>query len=193
MEFTPFPKMQRLRRECIITEKIDGTNASICITEDDKFLVGSRTRWITPQNDNYGFAAWAYAHEEELRQLGKGHHFGEWWGAGIQRRYNIDHKRFSLFNTIRWHLKGQMLNTYNTSGNPKDTKQTQELPACCHLVPLLYRGVFSTCEAVEQLAYLKAVGSIAAPGFMNPEGIVIYHIRANTGFKLTIDDNEKGI
>ena len=48
--FVEFPKMPRLSREIIITEKIDGTNASVTITEDGQFLTGSRTRWITPDN-----------------------------------------------------------------------------------------------------------------------------------------------
>lgn len=55
-EFVPFQKIGRLSRGCTITEKIDGTNASIYIGEDGEFLTGSRTRWITPEDDNYGFA-----------------------------------------------------------------------------------------------------------------------------------------
>ena len=47
-EFQEFPKIARLSREAIITEKIDGTNGCVCITEDGQMLVGSRTRWITP-------------------------------------------------------------------------------------------------------------------------------------------------
>ena len=31
--FTEFPKMARFARECIITEKIDGTNAQVFIAE----------------------------------------------------------------------------------------------------------------------------------------------------------------
>ncbi len=34
MEFKEFPKIARLTRDCIITEKIDGTNASIYISEN---------------------------------------------------------------------------------------------------------------------------------------------------------------
>ena len=37
-DFIEFPKMARLTRECIITEKIDGTNAQIAITEDGVML-----------------------------------------------------------------------------------------------------------------------------------------------------------
>jgi hypothetical protein len=94
MEFTPFPKLARLSREIVITEKIDGTNAQICITEDGQMFVGSRTRWITPEDDNYGFAKWANANREELLRLGPGSHFGEWWGQGIQRKYNMTEKLF---------------------------------------------------------------------------------------------------
>jgi len=46
--FVGFPKMARLSREIVITEKLDGTNAQICIGRHGEFLVGSRTRWITP-------------------------------------------------------------------------------------------------------------------------------------------------
>jgi hypothetical protein len=57
-EFQPFPKLARLSREMTITEKIDGTNAQVFVTEEGQVFAGSRTRWVTPENDNYGFAAW---------------------------------------------------------------------------------------------------------------------------------------
>mgnify|MGYP003564223801 FL=1 len=66
MEFETFPKINRLKRECVITEKLDGTNAQIAITEDGVMFVGSRNRWITPEDDNYGFARWARDNHEEL-------------------------------------------------------------------------------------------------------------------------------
>lgn len=52
-------------------------------------MPNSRTRWITPEDDNYGFAKWANENKEELLKLGIGQHFGEWWGSGIQRGYNL--------------------------------------------------------------------------------------------------------
>ena len=60
IEFQKFPSIPRLSREIVIAEKIDGTNASIVITEDGQFLTGSRTRFITPENDNAGFSRWAH-------------------------------------------------------------------------------------------------------------------------------------
>lgn len=41
--FQEFPKMARLSRECVITEKIDGTNAQILVTPEGGMLTGSRT------------------------------------------------------------------------------------------------------------------------------------------------------
>ena len=93
MEFVEFAKMARLNREVIVTEKIDGTNACVGISEDGRIFAGSRSRWITPQDDNFGFAAWVQAHRDQLLTLGPGRHFGEWWGAGIQRRYGQAEKR----------------------------------------------------------------------------------------------------
>lgn len=173
-EFISFYKIPRLSKDCIISEKLDGTNGQIFIGENGEFLVGSRTRWITPKNDNFGFAKWAYEHKEELMELGKGRHFGEWWGSGIQRGYGLPkgEKRFSLFNTIRWCMY-------------------PEQPFCCNVVPILYRGLF-TSQAVEDcLAYLQLKGSQAAPGFMKPEGVVVYHIAGNVSFKKTIENDEE--
>jgi hypothetical protein len=42
------------------------------------------------------------------------------------------------------------------------------------------------------LSLLEDTGSFAAQGFMNPEGIVIYHTAANMMFKKTIKNDEKG-
>lgn len=172
-EFNGFPKMARWSREIIISEKIDGTNASIFIGEDGEFLTGSRRRWITPEADNYGFSRWAHENRDELMKLGIGHHFGEWWGAGIQRRYGLDEKRFSLFNVSRW---------------------GDERPACCHVVPVIYRGpMFS--EAIEQALTTLDGNSLAAPGFTDPEGVVLFHVAAGIGFKKTLkkDEQPKGM
>jgi len=174
IEFKEFPKIARLSREIIVTEKIDGTNAQIFISEDGQFLTGSRTKWITPIDDNFGFSAWAHTNREELMKLGPGQHFGEWYGQKIQRGYGLKEKRFALFNVSRW---------------------ADERPSCCGVVPTLYRGMFNEAAILESLEKLKIEGSKIAPGFMNPEGIVIFHTAANFGFKKTIlkDEVPKGM
>lgn len=181
LKFESFQKIARLSRECVVTEKIDGTNGVILITEDGQFYVGSRHQWIlTPENlyqtDPFGFARWAQDHKDELiAGLGAGRHFGEWWGLGIQRRYGLTEKRFSLFNTSRW-------------------ADDAVRPQCCHVVPVLYQGRFDTVIIQDCLNNLKRDGSRAAPGFDRPEGVVIFHTAANICFKKTIekDDEYKG-
>ena len=124
-EFVEFPKIPRLSRPCIITEKIDGTNGVVHVAEDGVVTAGSRSRWITPEMDNHGFAKCVTEHAAELLEgLGAGTHYGEWWGAGINKRYpSISPKRFSLFNTHRW---------------------SEKRPACCDVAPVLSEGEFST-------------------------------------------------
>lgn len=190
MEFQEFPKMARLSRDVIITEKIDGTNGCVCIGEDGEFLVGSRSRWITPQDDNYGFAAWAYEHKDELMKLGPGRHFGEWWGRGIQRNYSLTERRWSLFNVSRWCLASAEPQIIPSDNPRAETKYQERLPACCSLVPVLYRGTFDTNRLRGLLIELQKNGSVAAPGFMKPEGVVIFHTAANIGFKKTLEKDE---
>lgn len=170
-DFIGFPKLSRLSREIVISEKLDGTNAQIFITEEGEMLAGSRTRWINPSDDNYGFARWSLEHAEELLTLGPGRHWGEWWGQGIQRGYGLKEKRFSLFNVARW-------------------SDDAVRPACCHVVPELYRGEFNTNIIELELDLLRTDGSKAAPGFLKPEGIVIFHTAAQIGFKKTLINDE---
>lgn len=207
MEFREFSKIPRLTREVVITEKIDGTNAQILLWPTHNsyngeylpyilhqyephndlgdrlvLMAGSRNRWLKPGEDNYGFCSWVKAHRNELILLGEGRHYGEWWGKGIQRGYNIPDKRFSLFNTSRW----------NSDWNTKFNGETRclEVPSC-HVVPILGRDAeFDTSFANSVLQSLEDSGSVAAPGFMNPEGIIVYHIAGNIFFKKTIKNDE---
>lgn len=139
-EFESFPSIGRLSRNVVVTEKIDGTNGQIYVGDDGLVMAGSRNRWLGLEKieDAFGFARWVKDHEDELRSgLGPGRHFGEWWGAGIQRRYGLDHKRFSLFNAARW------------SDDPDERGVDPEIglaraprPECCHVVPVIWRGPF---------------------------------------------------
>lgn len=171
--FQGWGKIPRLSKEMtVITEKIDGTNAQIFMPEDGQLLIGSRTRWITPDNDNFGFARWVMEHESEIRSLGKGRHFGEWWGHGIQRGYGLTEKRFSLFNVLR----------------PADT-----LPACIGQVPVLYAGPTGGADPVACLDDLANRGSRAVPGWLKPEGLVVWHRTTDARYKKLCegDDSHK--
>lgn len=167
IEFRVWPKIPRFEnKKEIYTEKIDGTNACIIITEDGEFGCQSRKQIITPENDNFFFANWAYQNKEELLKLGPGHHFGEWWGVGIQRGYGLTERRFSLFNVHRW-----------GPHNPNT-------PACVHIVPQIQAN--SVQEARDMLI---TGGSLAAPGYMNVEGVVVYEEVGKAYYKSTIKKN----
>lgn len=203
-EFVGFQKIPRLSREIWVLEKLDGTNAQILIEEvipplDDlsdrhepgwaysdvedgrqyRLRPGSRNRWITPQSDNAGFAGWVFRNVDVLKHLGVGRHFGEYWGASIQRRYGLGHKRFSLFDADRW----GWLNEVTPEQNP--------LAGLVGVVPVLYKGPFST-EIIEGIIDdLRTNGSHAAPGFMDPEGVVIFHTASGHLYKKTCKNDEQ--
>jgi hypothetical protein len=65
-------------------------------------------------------------------------------------------------------------------------------PKCCHVVPILYQGEFHTEKIKKILRDLVKGGSVAAPGFMDVEGIIVYHTQSNHLYKYTVDDNHKG-
>lgn len=187
-EFIPFPKMFRLMRDIVVTEKIDGTNACVHIDEVGNVRAGSRSRWITLEDDNSGFAKWVDAHESELLTLGPGTHFGEWWGQGIQRGYGLKEKRLSLFNTYRWCLHGSEPKQYPTE-NPLVFKSQKVLPECVGIVPILYEGPFNYDRIHDSLDDLRDNGSRASPMFMDPEGIVVFHTAANMCLKVTLKND----
>jgi hypothetical protein len=175
-DFVEFPKIPRFAREVIVTEKIDGTNAQIDIGEDGTIRYGSRNGWLKAGADNHGFRGWGEANADELAKLGPGRHYGEWWGAGVNRGYGLKERRFSLFNVGRW-------------------ADDAARPACCHVVPVLWRGNFRDLDTDALLEALRTGGSVAEPGYMNPEGIIIFHVAGNVGFKRTIhrDEEPKGL
>lgn len=161
MEFKPFPDIKRLNTAHMqITQKIHGTNAQVYIYEDNQtgntvVLVGSRTRWITPANDNYGFATFVYANRQEfIDKLGPGQHFGEWAGPGINLGEGLTEKTFVIFDYWKY---------------PPE----RPLPPQTKIVPVLYTGGLDLSQVELVMQDLKQTGSKLVSGFMRPEGIVI--------------------
>jgi len=240
-KFQEWPKIGRLNRDIIITEKIDGTNAAIGILEIKvdrpaiegvreafvesywKVYAQSRTRIITTLDDNAGFAQWVERNSQVLIDtLGPGLHFGEWWGVGIQRGYDLSERRFSLFNTAKW----------TKPEEAAKLEQARKDGVAIYTVPVLYNGPWTgilgyidgtqpldekdttlpwlkldadqkwpEVEGSENprprfasnfiMEWLKRIGSQAAPGFMQPEGIVVYHRGSDALFKATVENDEK--
>lgn len=214
-EFKSWGKIRRRYRDIVITEKINGTNAAVVILSVDPLqaetldgrddikviaksssvfsptdaqeIIGtleehyvvyaqSRNKVIDPQHDNAGFARYVWDNAWELISvLGVGTHFGEWWGSGIQNSYGLakGEKRFSLFNALKW--------------TNEDLSRVPNLG----VVPILYQGM-NTDEAVKSaVEYLDVNGSVASPGFMDPEGVIIFHTADHGMEKVTLYNDEK--
>lgn len=161
-EFAKWPSIQRLSSEvCYITEKIDGTNGIIYVTDDGLVLAGSRERWLTNEDgtpcdkkaDNFGFSQWVYDRRAALVRLGPGYHYGEFHGAGIQRGYGLKNRQWASFAYYRDDM----------NGIHEDVK----------CVPILYQGEPTVSIIDETVEKLKQSGSVLHPGFMVPEGVVI--------------------
>ena len=197
--FEPWPKIPRLFSKCVVTEKIDGTNAQILVMDSrtlepreleqaiedaDKgrairrnllFMYAfSRKRHIWPGKDNFAFASWVSGNQDVLLDtLGPGRHFGEWWGEGVGRQYGAEGKRLSLFNTARWGwLNDEEVRADSGVG---------DLPL--YSVPVLYAGKFGLEPLQDSVTRLANDGSVAMPGFMEPEGIVCFFQDAGAPFK----------
>lgn len=175
-EFRAWPSTPRLFRDIVITEKIDGTNACVIVSEDgSEIWAQSRKKLITPDSDNAGFARWVADNAGVLGDvLGPGYHYGEWWGSKIQRTYGLVNgdKRFSLFNVNRY-----------------EDLELDMVPGL-GVVPRIYEGKFSQAAIDFHLAALRDDGSYAAPGFMNPEGIVVFHSAARQVFKVLLENDD---
>jgi len=59
------------------------------------------------------------------------------------------------------------------------------------VVPTLHIGRFGTDVADACLDRLRTEGSLAAPGFMKPEGVVVFLTAARTYFKVTVDNDDE--
>lgn len=171
MEFKPFPKITRFNNAMMsITQKIHGTNAQILITPEGDLFTGSRTRWIYPGDDNYGFAAFVHANKDAfVTLLGPGTHYGEWCGPGINSGEGLTEKTFVLFDYWKYPAE-------------------RPLPPQTRAVPVLYQGGMDFQAPARCMAMLKEFGSSLATGFMRPEGIVVNI--AGQRFKIVFDAEE---
>jgi hypothetical protein len=158
--FESFPEIKKLESaELFITQKIHGSNAQVFIFQNESgeldLVCGSRTRYIAPGNDNFGFAEMVYANKQEfIEKLGVGRHFGEWAGPGINSGEGLTKRTFVLFEHWKY---------------PPE----RPLPPNTVVVPVLYEGKLDLSKVEECMHDLKVNGSKLMPGFMAPEGVVV--------------------
>jgi len=94
------------------TVKLHGTNAAVGLSIEDEFFCQARKRIITPQDDNHGFAFFAYSRQEmfkgiisQIRTIEQTTDetiiiYGEWCGGNIQNKVGISglEKMFVIFD-----------------------------------------------------------------------------------------------
>lgn len=208
MEFEAFPKIARWKREIVITEKLDGTNAQIAIFEltDETMLewakadsyclfianaiepgdsplalyAGSRNRWAAPEGT-----------VPKLKPDAA--------GAFVKGTDNFTFARFVSANAAEliklgpgrhfgeWYGQGiqrgygldhKRFALFNTARWGAHNPNT---PTCCEVVPVL------DFDPEGAMHYLSATGSVAVPGYDKPEGVVMYHTASRTLYKQTFD------
>lgn len=80
--------------------KLDGTNAGIQVLVDGTIKTQSRTRMVTSQRDNKGFANWVENNKQLFSDCAKDVNFvifGEWCGEGIQKAVAISKIQKKIF------------------------------------------------------------------------------------------------
>lgn len=97
------------------TVKVHGTNAAVQQLPDGTLLYQSRSKYVTLEDDNCGFASWAYTHHDQLLEVLKHYRavfsvgdnsiltiFGEWAGTGVQPTVAISQhaKSFYIFSAL---------------------------------------------------------------------------------------------
>lgn len=216
-QFKSWGSTPRFHKGLHITEKIDGTNAGVCVQgvsktvfdghpdamrvfgEECDYLVRaqSRKRIITPGNDNFGFAAWVWENAASLANLlGHGYHYGEWYGEGIQKNpLAVKGRRWALFNTWHWGRKEnldrlRMVDIPGLTTVPVLHDEQRDGPADYMTIPAIING-------------LNAGGS-RADGFMTlpnahkmdfhvegPEGIIVWQRETRQRYKILLREDDK--
>ena len=191
MSYPSFSSIERLENlYCHITEKVDGTNGLIYIGDKyeayypyELIRFGSRNRWITTEDDNCGFANFFSQYKAELDdiidlirlekgEVEKGYSsqiYGEWFGKGIQRGYNLEAKFFMPFSEYF------------------ATKMIDAGIAHIKMPVTLYSGKFSVEILEGCMNKLKDEGSQVVPGYNRPEGVVVYFPKHNFRLKETFE------
>lgn len=221
-EFRPFPKIARLRRPIIVTEKIDGTNGAIRIepVDVDSDASAGDPLWQDPNllrvvMDEEGEQAALYA-QSRRRLIAPGkstdnHGFAAWvrhyaaplaaiLGPGLHfgEWYGRGIQRGYGIEKEEGH-NGKFFALFNVGRwqdkNHNDLVTFGAVPGLT-TVPWLAEASTLGAGAVDTaLRLLDRSGSYATgtgPRHEPAEGVVVYHAHSNTLFKQTFENDEAG-
>lgn len=211
-EFRKFPSIGRLRREAVITEKIDGTNACVVVEEYafgehvDKDTPPGCTFTLGPNWGSDGLPDHEYVVSAQSRKQrispGKktdNHGFAAWvW----ENAATLAQLLGPGYHYGEWWGNGinrgyglgpgdKRFSLFNT--NRYANLEVSSIPAL-GVVPVVNSGEFTDRLVDFAVSTLHGYGSQAAPGYYNVEGIVVWHKASNALFKWTFDgDGHKSV
>jgi RNA ligase len=211
MEFQAFPKIPRLNRSMVVTEKIDGTNAAIVIEpalpEDlsDESSIHVTLGSVTLHPTAAGELSWYRVGAQSRKRLvtpGKStdnHGFAGWvWehAAELVRLLGPG------YHYGEWYGKGinrgygldhKRFALFNTERwGDMGKHMVGGHPVIMHAVPVLYRGAFNTEHIAWQVDQLRINGSQIPDAEGQPaEGVMVWHNAARQLFKVTLDNDER--
>lgn len=203
LTFEEWPKIPRYKKELVITEKIDGTNACVAwdpLDSEEKLLaaiegigkVGGPIDVI--HGDSAGEMAHALYAGSRSRWLQPGKtsdNFG--FAAWVQANWPVLRALGPGRHYGEWYgqgiQRGYGLTERRFALFNAGRWTAEDVPACCEVVPVLNKGV--SIHPDEAIALLRRNGSFAVEGYYNPEGIIIYHTASRQLYKQLIENDDK--
>lgn len=214
LKFNEWPKIHRLYRDVTITEKIDGTNACICILplseildrgyeqtetyrrpEDGAIIGGKMDSDGGPGIVIDGHVVFAQSRKKVISPGKQTDNYG--FAGFVRDSYEALYEHLGEGRHFgEWYGQGiqrgygaqqKMFALFNA-----ERWRTAYLPTYVTTVPVLYEGVYSdtavrTACTDLRTGYSRATG---ATGGAKAEGVVVYFQQANTSFKVLLEDDD---
>jgi hypothetical protein len=215
LAFQEWPKIYRLYRDVLITEKIDGTNACIAIVPVDEILTRGYEQTDTFNRPRDGECVGGKMDQSERHAPGivlDGHvifaqsrkkvispgsdNFG--FAAFVRANATELLERLGPGRHYGEWYGGGIQHGYNMQKNDKrfalfnaSRWQFETLPERVNTVPILYEGVFSDTCVQDALAKLRPCSwAKGSSGMAKAEGVVVYFKQSRTSFKVLAEDDD---
>lgn len=213
LAFQPWPKIHRLYRDVLITEKIDGTNACVCVVPLDEVLDRSYERTETYRRPSDGtlvggdesshpgivvgdHVVFAQSRKKVISPGADNYGFA-WFVRDNARELAASLGEGRHFG--EWYGKGiqsgygateKRFALFNVA-RWAEVAALGALPWGVTTVPLLYEGVFTDTCVQSALSSLTTTGSraVGARRGFAAEGVVVYFKQANQSFKVLLEDD----
>ncbi len=203
IEFRAWPKIPRLNRGMVVTEKIDGSNAAVIVIPSFD-ATEYNLHELTPGDIIYNGQGVVVRDFE-----------GELYVVAAQSRKRVlapgkSTDNFGFAGWVRGHAQafadalgpGYHYGEWWGLGIQRGYGQTKrrfslfnvaryatvELPEDADLVPVLYEGIFDNAAIDAIVAELRRGGSLAAPG-QPAEGVVVFHTASRSVYKVLCEND----